>query len=335
MTEQSHSDALTDPSPARVRPRAAMPNGIPPRFDLPIPDRAEVITANVLKLTEGTPNQRLRFILQALIKHLHEFVNETDLTTDEWMAAIQFMTRVGQASTPSRDEMSSLSSILGMNSLVDALNNPTTEKATESSLLGPFYTDDTPIVSNGGSIASEGNGEYLYVEGCVLNVDGVPIPDAIIDAWETDADGRYDLEYTDRSHPDCRGRLRSAKDGTFGFRAVVPSPYAIPNDGPVAELLLLMNRHNMRPSHLHIAVQAPGYRKLVTQFFPEDCTYLQSDCVFGVKKSLLVKLELVNDEAKARERGFPDGASFKLMRLPIILSTDEQFKAHQKSEETV
>jgi len=56
--------------------------------------------------------------------------------------------------------------------------------------------------------------------------------------------------------------------------------------GPIGELLLLMNRHNMRPSHLHIVVQAPGYHKLVTMFFPEDCTYLQSDCVFAAKKSL-------------------------------------------------
>ncbi|KIM53157.1 hypothetical protein SCLCIDRAFT_1223036 [Scleroderma citrinum Foug A] len=303
-----------------------MSNGIPPRFDLPIPDQPELITANALKVAEGTPDPRLRFLFQTLIKHLHAFVNETDITTDEWVAAIRFLTRLGQASTPAAPEMSTLFSITGATSLVTALNNPTIGNATESNVLGPFYTDDTPDVSHGESIASEGKGEYLYVEGRVLSTEGAPISDAIIDAWEADADGLYDLQYAESTRPDCRGRLRSGEDGSFGFRAVVPPAYPIPSDGPLGELLRLMNRHNMRPSHLHIVVQAPGYHKLVTMFYPEDCPYIQSDSIFAAKKSLAVPLEVVNDEAEARKRGFPSGSSFKIMRLPIVLMTDEQLQ---------
>ena len=163
----------------------------------------------------------------------------------------------------------------------------------------------------------------MFVEGRVLTTEGTPIPDAIIDTWEADANGKalyrilfymtpnyfiwgfYDTQYADRSHPDCRGRLQSAEDGSFSFRAIVPPPYPIPGDvrlfmqlyfhtswflekGPVGELLLVMGRHNMRPSHLHMVVQAPGFHKLITAFYPESCPYLQSDSVFGVKKSLVV-----------------------------------------------
>ncbi|KAI6019850.1 aromatic compound dioxygenase [Pisolithus orientalis] len=323
MTEQASSDS----TPAL--PAKAMSNGIPPRFDLPIPDRADTITDNVLKLAEATPNPRLRFIFQTLIKHLHGFVNETDLTTEEWMTAIQFLTRVGQTHTSSRPEMNTLSSVLGVSALVDALNNPVEGNATESTLLGPFYTDDTAHIANGEGIASEGKGEYMYVEGQVVTTEGVPIPGAIIDAWESDSDGFYDMQFSNRSHPDCRGRLQCANDGSFGFRAVVPAPYPIPGDGPVSELLLAMNRHNMRPSHLHIMVEAPGYRKLVTAFFPEGCKYIQSDSVFGIKKSLIVKLEHIDDEGETRKRGFPTGASFKLMRLRIVMLTNEQFKSYR------
>ncbi|KIM70537.1 hypothetical protein SCLCIDRAFT_12464 [Scleroderma citrinum Foug A] len=293
-----------------------MSNAIPPRFDLPVS-------------TPSGSSCGPRFIFQNLIKHLHGFVNETDLTTEEWTAAINFLTRVGQTCTPLRQEMILLSDVLGVSALVDALNNPAEGTATESTVLGPFYTDDTAHISNGESIASEGKGEYMYVEGRVSTTEGAPIPDAIIDTWEADADGFYDTQYADRSHPDCRGRLRSAEDGSFGFRAIVPSPYPIPGDGPVGELLLVMGRHTMRPSHLHVMVEAPGYHKLVTAFYPEGCTYLQSDSVFGVKKSLVIPLEPVNDNVEARKRGFPEGSSFKVMRLEIILLTDDQFNTHR------
>ncbi|KAG6334717.1 hypothetical protein ID866_4377 [Astraeus odoratus] len=328
MSEQQSSSS----SPAAHQAlHAAMSNGIPPRFDLPckLPDRAEIVTANVLKLAEEVPNPRLRFVLQTLIKHLHGFVNETNLETEEWMAAIQFLTRVGQTCTPVRQEMILLSDVLGVSALMNSLNSPFKGRATENTVLGPFFTDDTAHVESGETIASEGKGEYMYVEGRVVTTEGKPIPDAVIDTWEADSDGFYDTQYADRSHPDCRGRLRSAQDGSFAFRAIVPTPYPIPGDGPVGELLLLMGRHNMRPSHLHVMVQAPGYHKLITAFYPEGCTYLQSDSVFGVKESLVVKLEQVSDEEEARKRGFPNGNSFKLMRLEIKLLTNEQFKTYR------
>ena len=44
-------------------------------------------------------------------------------------------------------------------------------------------------VENGESIASEGKGEYMFVEGRVLSNDGAPVPDATIETWETDDHG--------------------------------------------------------------------------------------------------------------------------------------------------
>ncbi|KAG1718744.1 Intradiol ring-cleavage dioxygenase [Suillus paluster] len=308
--------------------KVASSNGIPPpSFDLPLPDRPDIITANIQKLIEQTPNPRHRFIFKTLVKHLHQFVNETSLTTDEWMAAIDFLTRTGQKCTPLRQETILLSDILGVSALVDSLNNPVAGGATENSVLGPFFTEDAADVEFGESIASEGKGDYMYVEGRILTTEGQPIPNAIIDTWETDADGFYDTQYADRSHPDCRGRLRSDDDGRFGYRAVVPIAYPVPGDGPVGELLCLLGRHNMRPNHLHMMVEAPGFHKLVTALYPEGCDYLRSDCVFGVKKSLVVSLKDIVDDEEARKRGFPRGGSFKLLQYDIILLTEEQSAA--------
>ena len=122
------------------------------------------------------------------------------------MTAINFLTRTGQTCTPLRQEFILLSDVLGVSALVDGLNNPTVSGGTESSVLGPFFTEDAPdgtvtygllqlsmlipsLVSMGESIASEGKGEYMYVEGRILDTLGKPIPNASIETWETDAEG--------------------------------------------------------------------------------------------------------------------------------------------------
>ncbi|KAN0084096.1 Intradiol ring-cleavage dioxygenase [Tylopilus felleus] len=305
--------------------KPAVSNGIPPpTFTLPLPAGPDIITANLLLLIGQTPNPRLKFIYQLLVQHLHAFVKESNLSTDEWMAAIQFLTRIGQTCTPLRQEMILLSDVLGVSALVDSLNNPVSGGATENSVLGPFYTDDAEDIDFGGSIASEGKGDYMYVEGRVLTTEGKPIEGAIIDTWEADSNGFYDTQYADRTRADCRGRLHTGKDGSFGYRAIVPPAYPIPGDGPVGELLVSQGRHNMRPNHLHMIVEAPGYHQLITSLYPEGCPYLGSDSVFGVKKSLVVKLEQVDDDAEARKRGFPKGGSFKLLKRDIVLLTEEQ-----------
>ncbi|KAH9174857.1 aromatic compound dioxygenase [Lactarius sanguifluus] len=314
-------------SPPEVR--AAVSNGVPPppNLDLPYPDSAEVITSNILKLIELAPNPRVKFIFQNLVTKLHEFVNETRVTPEEWMTAIEFLTRTGQTCTPLRQEFILLSDVLGVSALVDALNNPPVGAATESSVLGPFFTEDAPDVPLGESIASEGKGEYLYVEGQVRTTSGAPIPGAVIETWETDDKGFYDTQYADRVVADCRGRLVTDKDGKYGYRAIVPVPYPIPGDGPVGELLLALRRHNIRPNHLHMMIDAPGFRKLTTALYPEGDVYLPSDPVFGVKKSLVVKLVEINDEAEARKRGFSKGTKFKLLTFDFTLLNDAEAAA--------
>ena len=305
--------------------RHAVSNGIgAPDFDLPLPDRPEIITANILRLVEQTQDPRQRFLFKTLTRYLHQFVQETSLTTDEWMAAINFLTRVGQTCTPLRQETILLSDVFGVSALVDAINNPPTAGATESSVLGPFFTEDAADIELGHSIASEGKGEYMFVEGTVKGTDGKPIPDVTIETWETDDHGFYDTQYTSRQAPDCRGRLHTDSEGRFSYRAVVPVPYPTPGDGPVGELLLAMRRHNMRPAHLHMMFEAPGYAKLTTALYPSGDEFIQSDAVFGVKKSLVVDLEQVNDPERAKALGFNRAGSFKYLHRDIVMRTEKE-----------
>jgi len=243
------------------------------------------------------------------------------------MTAINFLTRTGKICTPIRQEFILLSDVLGVSALVDGLNNPNVSGGTASSVLGPFFTEDAPDVNIGDSIASEGKGEYMYVEGRVLDINGKPVPNASIETWETDSEGFYDTQYSDRITPDCRGRLRSDEEGRYGYRAVVPVAYPIPGDGPVGELLIHLNRRNVRPNHLHVSVEALGYRKLVTAVYPKGDKWLSSDPVFGVKSSLVVDLKEIDNEEEARRRGFPKGKTFKLLQHDFVLVPSEEAEA--------
>ncbi|KAF7309404.1 Intradiol RING-cleavage dioxygenase [Mycena indigotica] len=251
---------------------------------------AETITENVHVMNQNCQNERLKFIFKHLIDHLHDFVRETSLTTEEWMTALEFLTKTGQKCTDIRQEFILLSDTLGVSSLVDDMNHAKPPGATEATVLGPFFTDDALHFENGESIASEGKGDYMWVEGRVLDMEGNPIPNVLIDTWETDGNGLYDNQYSQRGGPDCRGQVTTTNKGEFSFRAVVPVSYPIPSDGPVGGLVQALGRHVFRPAHLHMMLQADGYEKLVTALYFKGDPYLYSDVVFGVKSSLVVRI---------------------------------------------
>ncbi|TFK41773.1 Intradiol ring-cleavage dioxygenase [Crucibulum laeve] len=216
--------------------------------------------------------------------------------------------------------------------LVDSINNAKPPGVTESTVLGPFFTADAHEFQNGESIASEGKGDYLYVEGRILNTAGEPIANAIIDTWETDGHGLYDTQYTNRLEPDCRGRLHSAADGTYSFRAVVPVPYPIPDDGPVGVLVRSLGRHMYRPAHLHMMIEAPGYEKLTTALYFNGDPYLTTDAVFGVKQSLIVDTQLITDTEVTKARGFPEAKAHALLQRDFILATPAEAEGARKAK---
>ncbi|KAF8198483.1 intradiol ring-cleavage dioxygenase [Pholiota molesta] len=285
---------------------------------------AESITANVHAMNYNCKDERAKFVLTSLINHLHDFVKDTSLTTEEWMTAIEFLTNTGKMCSDIRQEFILLSDTLGVTMLVDSINNAKPEGATESTVLGPFFAEDRHDVELGDSIASEGKGDYMFVEGRVTDTEGNPIPKAMIDTWETDGHGSYDTQYENRTGPDCRGRLYAADDGSFSFRAVVPVSYPIPDDGTVGKMMNILGRHVYRPAHLHIQISAPGFEGLTTSLFFNGDPYLTSDAVFGVKTSLITDVEIINDVSVTQRRGFRDPKPHAYLKRDFVLATPEQ-----------
>ena len=245
------------------------------------------LTHAVLTRLAGAKDARFGEVMAGLIRHLHEFIRETELTEKEWIAAIQFLTETGQTCDDKRQEFILLSDTLGVSMLVDAINHRKPSGATENTVLGPFYVSGAKEFPMWADIAGSAPGEPAYVSGRVLDVEGKPIAGAMLDVWQTDGDGFYDAQRPgDEQY--ARGKFVTGADGRYGFKTLKPVSYPVPTDGPVGKMLLGMGRHPYRPAHVHVIATAPGYERVATHLFVEGDTYLNSDAVFGVKQSLIV-----------------------------------------------
>ncbi|KAJ6261501.1 hypothetical protein Dda_4171 [Drechslerella dactyloides] len=292
---------------------------IPPMKDL----THENITPNVHIINSQCPDARLRYLLTSLVSHLHDFARETRLTTDEWMAAIQFLTAVGQKCDDIRQEFILLSDTLGLSVLVDGMSHPKPPGATEGTVLGPFHTHDADRFEIGESICSPGKGEPMLVLCTVKDTAGNALENVTVDVWETDDSGRYDTQYPGRTSPDCRGVLTSGKDG-FWFKCVKPVPYPIPSDGPVGKMLEKLHRHCYRPAHLHFKCKKDGYDELITALYIRGDPYETSDAVFGVKSSLITDIDSIADPAMADKYGMKVGDH--LLKWDFVLITEQESK---------
>jgi len=249
--------------------------------------REQAVTDEVVASYDGTKDERLREVVQSLTRHLHAFARDVRLTQEEWLAGIEFLTRVGHMTDDRRQEFILLSDVLGLSMLTVGINAPASPEATESTVFGPFFVSTAPEVPLGGDIAHGAKGMPCWVSGTVASTDGSPIGGARIEVWEADEDGLYDVQYPGDVVAG-RGWLTSADDGGYRFWSVKPNHYSIPDDGPVGDLLRATGRGPMRPAHLHFKVDAPGFRTLITHIFVAGTDYLDEDAVFGVKPSLVV-----------------------------------------------
>jgi hydroxyquinol 1,2-dioxygenase len=247
------------------------------------------LTEAVLARLAGTNDARFKQVMSSLIRHLHSFVREVELSEAEWFAGIQFLTAVGQKCDERRQEFILLSDTLGVSMLVDMINHRTPAGATESTVLGPFYVPDAPELPNGTNLAVNLPGDPALFSGRVLTVDGKPIAGAQLDVWHADAEGFYDVQRPNLNEMRLRGKFRTDAQGRFWFWTVKPTEYPVPTDGPVGQMLLKMGRHAYRPAHIHTIVSAPGYEPVTTHVFVAGDRYLDSDAVFGVKDSLVVE----------------------------------------------
>ncbi len=241
---------------------------------------------------------RFRQVMSSLVRHAHAFVQDVQLTPDEWMTAIQFLTATGKMCDEKRQEFILLSDTLGISMLVVAVDQakgaaahqakPGAQKPTEATVQGPFYWEGAPELELGADIGAGNAGEPAYYHGRVSDTAGRPLANCTLDVWSGDGDGVYDMQKGEDAEMKLRARFHTDADGNYRFWSIRPTYYPVPDDGPVGGMLHRMGRHPNRPGHMHMMLNASGHERLITHLFVSDSPYLDSDAVFGVRNSLIV-----------------------------------------------
>ncbi len=253
----------------------------------------ETISAAFADYAKNAPSARTRDLLVGLASHLHAFVREKGVTQAEWGAAIDALTRAMKFTDDKRNEYILFSDLLGVSSLVDMVNAE--RGGTTSSVLGPFHIEGAPELANGGDLWRGQVGEPLVVSGRVVDRKGAPAKGTVLALWQNAGNGLYAQQDPAQSPTNYHARLTVADDGSFAFSTVRPVSYTVPDDGPAGDLMRVLGREAWRPAHLHMIVQAPGRRPLITEFFPDDDRYLDRDAVFGVRADLVLPFRKVAD----------------------------------------
>ena len=247
------------------------------------------VTKAVLQEYQRIKNPRLREIMAAFIRHLHEFAREVKLTEEEFHAAAAVINAIGQNSNATHNEAVLMAGSLGLSPLVCLLNNGDRgQTETDANMLGPFWRMDSPPTKNGDSIIrSPTPGEDLFVDAWFKDTKGKPIEGAKVDIWHSSTEGFYENQDPAQADMNLRGQFTTDKDGHISFRSIKPAGYPIPIDGPTGDLLRAAGRHNMRPSHLHFLVYKPGFKTLISQVYDPSDPHIETDVQFGVTRHLV------------------------------------------------
>jgi hydroxyquinol 1,2-dioxygenase len=247
------------------------------------------VTPAVLSEVQRIKNPRLKEIVSAAVRHLHDFAREVKLTEEEFHQACAYVARLGQATNPNHNEVVLLAGSLGFSTLICLINNGNNgQTETTANLLGPFWRLDSPRTKNGDTIVrSPTPGPALFVNAWVKDPQGKPIAGADVDVWQSSPEGFYENQDPGQADMNLRGKFTTDSAGRLSFRSVKPAGYPIPVDGPVGDLVRAQGRHNMRPAHLHFLIYKPGYKTHISQVYVNDDKNLETDVQFGVTETLV------------------------------------------------
>ena len=247
------------------------------------------VTAAVLREMERTPDPRTREILAALVRHLHAFAREVNLSEREFQEAIGHVNAIGQRTTTSHNEAMLVAGALGLSNLVCLMNNGANgTRPTQANNLGPFWRAGSPRCEDGASIVRYPTpGPALFFRGWVRDSEGRPIAGAEVDVWHPSPVGLYENQDPAQADMNLRGKFTTGTDGRFSFRSVKPSGYPVPVDGPTGALLRAQGRHNFRPAHIHFLVHKSGFKTIASQVYDPEDPHLETDSQFGVTRALI------------------------------------------------
>jgi catechol 1,2-dioxygenase len=276
------------------------------------------LLAKVSGLSNGAGNPRLKNIIHRVVSDMFRTIEDFDVQPDEFWSAVSYITALGQA-----NEAGLLVPGLGIETFLDlrmdeAERQAGIEGGTPRTIEGPLYVAGAPL-SKGEARLDDGTeqGEVLFMDGQVRDIDGRPVAGAIIDVWHANTLGGYSFFDPSQSKFNLRRRIETDLEGRYSFRSLLPSGYACPPNGQTQKLLDQLGRHGNRPAHIHFFITAPDYRKLTTQINIDGDAYLHDDFAFATRDGLIPEVRRSTDPAEIRARGV--NAPFAQITFDFVL----------------
>jgi catechol 1,2-dioxygenase len=296
--ELQHRPSITRSTLSAPRLSLAMKRAMDERKSNRETGIADALTEKVLQAYSEIDNVRLRGLVACLIRHLHAFVKEAKPTDKEFETAWTLMAEMAKFTGAERNEFLLLFDVTGVSELVEKINHVRPQSAVGFSLVGPFYRANAPIRERGETIASDDTkGDRVRVTGRVSDVTtGSPLAGATLDVWQAATNGLYENQDKGQPEYNLRGRFQADESGTFELMALLPTPYPVPVDGPVGELIKVAKRQPYRPAHIHFIVSAPKYETLVTQVFRKGDDIIDKDPVFAAEDDCIGEFRRENGQ---------------------------------------
>jgi catechol 1,2-dioxygenase len=252
----------------------------------------------------ATGNPRTKKIVRRIVSDLFRTIEDLDVSPAEFWAAVSHLTLAGK-----EREVALLSPGLGFDHFLDLRMDAADQRAgvkhgTPRTIEGPLYVEGAPLVK-GEARLDDGTqeGEVLLMAGRVLDIDGKPVPGAIVEVWHADVKGNYSHFDSTQSPFNLRRSIETDGEGRYRFRSIMPSGYGCPPGGPTERLLDQLGRHGKRPAHIHFFVSAPNYRHLTTQINIAGDPLLHDDFAFATRGGLIPEVRHLTDPKELKARG--------------------------------
>ena len=252
----------------------------------------DALTEKAVTSYSRIEDTRLRELVGGLIRHLHAFVKEFKFTDQEFETAWTLMAEMSKFTAESEDgrnEFLLFCDVVGISQLIEAINHARSQSAVGYALVGPFLRANAPLRRRGESIVSEDTkGDRVRITGRVYDLTtNKPVAGAMLDVWQAATNGLYENQDENQPNYNLRGQFQADEAGTFDLVGLVPTPYPVPTDGPVGELMRLAKRQPNRPAHIHVIVSAPNYETLITQVFRKGDDIIEADPVFTADQTMI------------------------------------------------
>src|SRR5699024_2736010 len=231
------------------------------------------------------------------VKHMKKFLDEQQLNHEEYTNFVEWADRLGRSG-----EIPLFLDVFVETYVLEAKYKKL--PGTEPSLLGPYFTEGSPLIEDKPAVMSmrpvdKEKGEKLIFRGNVSSVNGQKLANTKVEFWQNDADGLYSNFDSDAPDFNLRGHFYTDENGDFEVHSIVPIPYQIPTDGPTSEFVSSEGYNAYRPAHLQLMLEKERNETLITQVFFQGDEWLETDVANGVRSSLLTGLKQVGDHKEA------------------------------------